>query len=150
MKSAIVKNLIALCSSRLSPFATEKCVTFRIDMKLSLIVLSLFMCAGCTTNLYVRDVHSKPVVNADVMVIRYSLTGMPAAKTNENGMTKIPWGLPDIESITVSKDGYNGTTLFFPELENEPYIVVLTPEVFKNPVLIPQIWETPENILNIR
>jgi len=81
---------------------------------------------GCSTDLYVRDMDSNAVRNADVVVMRWSVAGCSIGKTDSEGHINVPWGLPGIEYITATKNELTGT-LSYTQLGSKPYIVVVRP-----------------------
>ncbi len=96
-------------------------------IKTAMVLICLAMVTGCSTRLYTRDIHNNPVKDAKVVVTRFSVAGEYIGDTDSKGIIKIPWGLPDIELISVCKDGYIGSTLSYSQLDIKPYIAVLIP-----------------------
>lgn len=106
-----------------------------MQMKTPIIAYLLMTLVGCSTDLYVRDMNSNPVKNADIDVTRFSLSGYNVGKTDFEGKIKVPWGLPAIEYITATKNELTGT-LSYKQLKIKPYIVVVRPITEKQmPVL---------------
>jgi len=110
-------------------------------MKTILILTSIIMCVGCSTNLHVMDMNTKPIKGATVIVYRYSLTGMPIKQTDENGITKIPWGIQEIETIHISKEGFKETYIPLWVLQKNNFHVALVPELKKYDEFVPKFWE---------
>jgi hypothetical protein len=95
--------------------------------KYLLFIIPLLLISGCATDLYVRDIQSKPVANATVDVEYFSIGGtFPEIPTDNDGYVDISNFPLTVESIRVSKDGYKTVTL--QNLGNPPYIVILLPE----------------------
>ncbi len=118
-------------------------------MRISFLFLSIFLLAGCSTELYVKDINSNPIEGANVVVTRFSLSSDPAIKTNKDGMVKISFAMPDIEFISVSKNGYLEVTLSSDKLKMKPYIFVLKrkTETISD---TKDLFHNQENILKIR
>ena len=85
---------------------------------------TVILISGCNRDLYVRDTQSMPVSQANISVQYYSIGGSTScSKTNEEGYVSVPEpGFLGIETITISKSGYETLTL---HSRRDPYIAVL-------------------------
>ena len=91
-------------------------------------------CCGCHSNVYVRDMGSRPVEGAMVVVQRYSVGPASVYTTNAEGIARVPWGLPGIENISASKADCGAGSC---DPRTEPYIVVLAE--WQLPVVSPEV-----------
>jgi len=100
-------------------------------MKKILITLVLItILTGCTIPVYVRDMYSQPVENAEVLPSYWSILtdGKPPLLTDSEGYTDVSFFPFGIEAIEVSKEGYHTIRLNQYGLGDElPYIIVLVP-----------------------
>jgi len=98
-------------------------------MRNILITISILFLTGCATDLYVRDIHCKPVKNAQVQPFYYSVAVNETRLTDENGYVDISSFPLTPEGVKVVKKGYR--TVIINQLEQigkPPYIIVLIPE----------------------
>jgi hypothetical protein len=65
-----------------------------------LLSLSMFVC-GCAHRIRVIDESGRPIANASVKVMRYSVSADPVGQTDLAGRFSFP-GVPDVETLDVS------------------------------------------------
>ncbi|MBI5359451.1 MAG: carboxypeptidase regulatory-like domain-containing protein [Planctomycetes bacterium] len=84
---------------------------------LFLVIVFCYTVCSCTRYITVKDTKGNPVADADVYVVRFSLSADAVRKTSSNGHVSFP-AIPSLEFIRIIKPGFLDFHCFGPDVHN--------------------------------
>lgn len=101
-------------------------------MKIIFISAFCLILFGCAHTVRVQDKNGHPIGDAKVELVRFSLAPEPIKATNSKGKFTYPrLSLPALESISVSKNGYDPFYVYAPKTVPRKIILKKTGEPVK-------------------